>query len=185
MNWPCVWTSATGQCRARAVGAKEQIVAEIVETSSETSETADQAVGAIQQGQRSELAQRLIDAPDLPAFVTELITTQATTVAGTEAVGFLIERGAEAVSLQFLSHLRHDNSSAEVRAAAVAAFRDLVAPCITQLKDGAIELGLTGDSHESQFCLVTLLRSDSEVVAVSAVIARCLDLERPASDSAP
>jgi hypothetical protein len=53
-----------------------------------------------------------------------------------------------------------------------------VAPCITQSKDGAIELGLAGDSHETQFCLVTLLRSDGEVVAVSAVIARCLDLER-------
>jgi hypothetical protein len=158
-------------------GAKEQIVEEIVETS-ESSEAVEQAAGAVQQGQRSELAQRLIDAPDLPAFVTELITTQATTVAGTEAVGFLIERGSEAVSLRLLAHLRHDNSSAEVRSAAVSACRELVAPCITQLKDGAIELGLTGDSHEAQFCLVTLLRSDSEVVAVSAVIARCLDLER-------
>lgn len=153
-------------------------MAEGIVESSQSSESAQSAPGASQPSGRSELAQRLIDARDLPAFVTELISTQATTVAGTEAVGFLIERNAETLSLRLLAHLRHDTSTPEVRAAAVSAFQELVAPCVQQSKDGAIELGLTGDSHEAQFCLVTLLRADNEVVAVSAVIARCLDLER-------
>ncbi len=153
-------------------------MAEGIVESSQSSE-AEQAQGTAQpSGHRSELAQRLIDARDLPAFVTELISTQATTVAGTEAVGFLIERADESVSLRLLAHLRHDNSSAQVRTAAVSAFQELVVPCVQQMKDGAIELGMTGDTHETQFCLVTLLRADNEVVAVSAVIARCLDLER-------
>ncbi len=148
----------------------------IVESSQTSSQSGQRA--APQSSHRSDLAQRLIDAPDLPAFITELITTQATTVAGTEAVGFLLERQEQNVGLRLLAHLRHDNSDAEVRAQAVQAFQELIRPCLQQMKDGAIDLGMTGDSHESQFCLVTLLRSDSEVIAVSAVIARCLDLER-------
>jgi biotin carboxyl carrier protein len=154
-------------------------VAEGIVETSQTSESAASSQASVgQAASRSELAQRLIDAPDLPAFVTELISTQATTVAGTEAVGFLIESAAGNLSLRLLAHLRHDNSTPQVRAAAVSAFQELVRPCVAQLKDGAIELGMTGDSHEPQFCLVTLLRADGEVVAISAVIARCLDLER-------
>ena len=37
---------------------------------------------------------------------------------------------------------------------------------------------MVGDSAESQFCLITLLRSEGQPVAVSAVIARCLDVNR-------
>jgi biotin carboxyl carrier protein len=49
---------------------------------------------------------------------------------------------------------------------------------VLQGKDGAIEVSGGNDAHEAQYCLVTLLRSEGEVVAVSAVITRCRDLER-------
>ncbi len=137
-----------------------------------------QGVGQ-QTGARSQIAQRLIDAPNLPAFVTELITAQATTVAGTEAAGFLIDNADKQIGLRLLSHVRSDNSDEQTRTAAINAFQELVKPCIQQSKDGAIDLGMAaGDSVESQFCLITLLRNEGDIVAVSAVIARCRDLER-------
>jgi biotin carboxyl carrier protein len=48
---------------------------------------------------------------------------------------------------------------------------------VAQQKDGAIQIPDSGDT-EPQFCLVTLLRNEGEVVAVSAVVTRCRDLER-------
>lgn len=155
----------------------------IVEPSSQGSDqnTAQGVVQGVgqQSGARSQIAQRLIDAPSLPAFVTELITAQATTVAGTEAAGFLIDRAEKQLALRLLSHVRSDSSDEQTRTAAVSAFQELVKPCIQQSKDGAIDLGMApGDSVESQFCLITLLRNEGEIVAVSAVIARCRDLER-------
>ncbi len=154
----------------------------IVEPSSQGSEQNTSTQGIVQgqqAGARSQIAQRLIDAPNLPAFISELITAQATTVAGTEATGFLIERGQDKVGLRVLAHIRNDESDEQTRSAAVTAFQELVRPCIQQAKDGAIDLGMTaGDSIESQFCLITLLRNEGEIVAVSAVIARCRDVER-------
>src|SRR4029079_3082412 len=58
------------------------------------------------------------------------------------------------------------------------AFQDLIQPCITQGKDGALEVGGAGDTIDPQFCLVTLLRNEGEVVAASAVITRCANLDR-------
>ena len=130
-------------------------------------------------GARSQLVQQLIEAANLPAFMNSLLTAQAITVAGTEAAGFLLERGAEeAISLRPIAHVRPDNSSPEARTAALNAFQELVRPCIQQNKDGAIEVGGPNDAAESQFCLVTLLRADNAVVAVSAVVTRCINLER-------
>ena len=130
-------------------------------------------------GQRSQLVQQLIEAASLPAFMNSLLTAQAITVVGTEAAGFLIERGAEeALNLRPIAHVRPDQSSPEARTAALNAFQDLVKPCIAQGKDGAIEVGGPNDAAESQFCLVTLLRADNTVVAVSAVVTRCLNIER-------
>ena len=119
--------------------------------------------------------QRLLEANNLPAFINDLLTTQAVTVAGTEAAGFIIERAEEAVALRPIAHIRPDNSSAETRAAAIKAFSDLVRPCVEQDKDGAIEVGTPNDAAETQFCLVTLLRNEGEVVAVSAVVTRCIE----------
>ena len=128
---------------------------------------------------RSQLVQRLLDhTSNLPAFLHDLLTTQAVTVAGTEAAGFLIERGEKGPALRPIAHIRPDNSPAETRQAALQAFMDIVRPCVQQGKDGAIEVGAPNDAHEAQFCLVTLLRSDGEVVAVSAVITRCINVER-------
>lgn len=157
--------------------------------------------GAEQQGRpgnRSQLVQRLLDhSVNLPAFVHDLLQTQAVTVAGTEAAAFLIERGAApppaegedadgaaaqdgngTLALRPIAHIRPDQSTPEIRAAAIQAFQDIVKPCVQQAKDGAIEVSGGNDAHEAQYCLVTLLRSEGEIVAVSAVITRCRDLER-------
>lgn len=127
---------------------------------------------------RSKILQRLLDASsDLPVFVNDLLTTQAVHVAGTEAAAFLIERREGQVGLRLIAHIRPDESSADVRQAAVRAFQNLVQPCVQQSKDGAIEVG-SPDGGDAQYCLVTILASEGEVVAVSAVITRCRDMER-------
>ncbi len=146
----------------------------------ETSEYSEETEQEQPSGQRAPMVQRLLDAPNLPAFVQDLITTQATTVVGTEAIGFLIENGEEgAKQLRLLAHVRPDNSAPDVREAAVKAFIELVKPCVKEGKDGAIEIGV-GDAYqpESQYCLITLLRAEGSAVAVSAVITRCMNQER-------
>jgi biotin carboxyl carrier protein len=162
----------------------------IIEGTQPASSTAEQTPQSIS---RSRLVQRLLAAgSDLPAFVRDLLTTQAVVVVGTEAAGFLIEmvqaeaaaEGAPAkpaeMRLQLIEHIRPDQSTPDVRSAAIQAFADIVKPCIVQNKDGAIEIGVDKpqDTVEPQFCLVTLLRADNRVVAVSAVITRCRDKER-------
>jgi RND family efflux transporter MFP subunit len=133
---------------------------------------------------RSRLVQRLLSASStVPQFVEDLLRTQAVVVAGTEAAGFLIERrGPETeageAALRLVAHIRPDNSSADTRAAAVSAFSEIIQPCIAGAKDGAIEIQAGDNAPEPQFCLVTLLRSDGEIVAASAVITRCIDIER-------
>ncbi len=134
---------------------------------------------------RSKLVQRWLNASSaLPAFVNDLLTTQAVIVAGTEAAGFLIEAGQDAegrpakntFSLRPVAQVRPDNAE-EIRQQAMAAFIEIVKPCVSQNKDGAIEVGQASEG-ELQYCLVTLLRNEGQVVAVSAVITRCRDLER-------
>jgi RND family efflux transporter MFP subunit len=132
---------------------------------------------------RSRLVQRLLSASStVPQFVEDLLRTQAVVVAGTEAAGFLIERRPDADSsesmLRLVAHIRPDASTADTRAAAVAAFREIIQPCLAGAKDGAIEIQAGDNAPEPQFCLVTLLRSEGEIVAASAVITRCMDLER-------
>jgi multidrug resistance efflux pump len=152
----------------------------IVESSDQGSEQeqADQK----QQGgiARAPMVQKLLDAPNLPAFLNELITTQATTVAGTEAAGFLIERGGEGFGFRPIAHVRPDASTPEVRDAALKAFMELIKPFVTGGKDGAIELSNPSEVYqpETQFCLVTILRAEGQAVAVSAVITRCMNLDR-------
>jgi multidrug resistance efflux pump len=118
--------------------------------------------------------------PNLPNFMQDLIYAQALTVNGTEAAGFIIEPdGKGGAALRNIAHVRQDNSPIEVRQQAIQAFAELVKPCLQQGKDGALSLGPAGDnSPDQQYCLVTLLRSEGNVVAVSAVITRCLDEER-------
>src|SRR3954462_1264152 len=147
----------------------------IVETSGQGQQ---QQQGA--QGKRSKLVERLLDASaNLPAFMKDLLGTMAVTVAGTEAAGFLIERGQteDQAGLRVVTHIRPDDSDEEVRTAAIRAFTEIIVPCIQQNKDGAIEVA-TPDEGEPQFCLVTLLRNEGQAVAVAAVITRCRDQER-------
>jgi multidrug resistance efflux pump len=130
---------------------------------------------------RSRLVQRLVAAPpNLPAFMTDLITAQAITVGGTEAAGFVIEPdGRGSCRLARVAHVRHDDSPEDVRQAALQAFAEIVRPCIQQGRDGAIEVGgASPENPEPQFCLVTLLRAEGQLQGASAVITRCRDLER-------
>src|SRR3954470_17078502 len=131
-------------------------------------------------GKRSKLVERLLDASaNLPAFMKDLLGTMAVTVAGTEAAGFLIERGEkpDQAGLRVITHIRPDDSDEEIRQAAIRAFTEIIVPCIQQNKDGAIEVG-SPDEGEPQFCLVTMLRNEGQAVAVAAVITRCRDQER-------
>jgi multidrug resistance efflux pump len=132
------------------------------------------------QANRSRLVARLLAASaDLPQFLNDLITTQAVVVAGTEAVAFLIQRGEQSgFMLQVAAHVRPDGADEEVRNQAIQAFRELVHPCVQQNRDGAIELSPSTPTDEGQYCLVTLLRNEAQVVAVSAVVTRCRDVER-------
>jgi len=164
-----------------------------IEHSSQSQSSSSSASGGEQPGSgqsRSKLVQRLLEASnDLPQFLNDLLTTQAVVVAGTEAAGFLVERqpgkpgedGAaakeEKMGLRPVAHIRPDESDHETRQAALRAFQNLIVPCVQQNKDGAIEVG-SPDGGEPQFCLITLLKSEGQVVAVSAVITRCRDLER-------
>ncbi|HXE55686.1 MAG TPA: hypothetical protein VN541_21865, partial [Tepidisphaeraceae bacterium] len=152
----------------------------IVESSDQSSEEQEQQQEQSQGIARNPVVQRLLDAPNLPAFVQDLITTQAQTVVGTEAIGFLIEKGEEGLSLRMLAHVRPDQSTKEMRDQAVKAFIELVKPCVKEGKDGAMEINGPGDAYhpESQYCLITLLRADGEPVGVSAVITRCMNHER-------
>jgi hypothetical protein len=132
-------------------------------------------------GERSRLVQRLLDGgTDMPAFLNDLLATMAVTVAGTEAAAFIIQRSGDQLTLHNNNmHIRQDESDAQTRAAALDAFQNLVKPCILQGKDGAIDLGnIAGAESEPQYCLITLLREGQEIVAVAAVITRCLNLER-------
>lgn len=148
-------------------------------------ETTNTGQDQSQQGSiaRGRLVQRLLAASsNLPAFVNDLLTTQAVVVAGTEAAGFIIEPKQDGdkpgFELKAICHIRPDTSSAETRAAALSAFQEIVRPCIEQGKDGAIQLSPESETVDPQFCLVTLLRSEGNVVAVSAVITRCPNQER-------
>jgi RND family efflux transporter MFP subunit len=147
-------------------------------------ESQNQGSGQQQQqgtaGKRSKLVERLLDASaNLPAFMKDLLGTMAVTVAGTEAAGFLIERGEkpDQAGLRVITHIRPDDSDDEIRQAAIRAFTEIIVPCIQQNKDGAIEVG-SPDEGEPQFCLVTMLRNEGQAVAVAAVITRCRDQER-------
>ncbi len=129
---------------------------------------------------RAALVQKLMaNTPNLPAFLQDLITVQAVMVVGTEAAGFVVEPHPEkGFDLKPVVHIRPDNSAEDVRNQAMQAFLEIVRPCVQQGQDGAIQIGATEDQIEPQFCLVTLLRSDANVVAVSAVITRCRDVNR-------
>jgi len=134
------------------------------------------------------LVQHLLVATEsLPEFVKSLLKAQALMVAATEAAAFLVEaqkdpdKDQKEPSLRLIEHIRPDNSPPEARAAAVAGFQQLIKSVFSQGKDGAIvELPSNegGSGIEPQFCLITPLRRETQIVAVTAVITRCMDLGR-------
>lgn len=137
------------------------------------------------------MLQRLLQqGSDLPAFIKALIESQGVVVAGTEAAAFLIEPnnngdgaqpqgGPPDFKLRAIAHVRPDESAPEVRQKALEAFAEIVRPCVAQGKDGVIEVdGSRKDTVDPQFCLVTLLRSEGNIVGVSAVIARAANMAR-------
>lgn len=128
---------------------------------------------------RSKLVERLLDATaSLPVFMKDLLQTMAVTVAGTEAVGFILDRDeGNPTGLRPITHIRPDEADDELRASAIKAFVEIIVPCVQQNQDAAIEVD-SPDEGESQFCLVTLLRLEGRAVAVAAIIARCSDQER-------
>jgi multidrug resistance efflux pump len=157
----------------------------IVESSQSGSEQQPQQQGQVgQQVARQRLVQRLMaSTSSLPNFLHDLIMTQAHVVAGTEAAAFILEPvqtegGKPGFNLKPIAHIRPDESDADTRSAALNAFQEIVRPCVEQNKDGAIHIDGTENGGESQYCLVTLLRSEGNAVAVSAVITRSRDLER-------
>lgn len=157
----------------------------MVESTSSHEENSEQSKrqGPGQAITRSKLVQRLLgQSANLPAFLTDLLNTQAITVAGTEAACFLVERGEEdgkpVPVLNVVAHIRPGEDDETARVAAVNAFQEIVKPCIFQNRDDAIEVGPMNDAYEAQYCLVTLLRAENELVAVSAVITRCRDRAR-------
>src|SRR6185295_10908223 len=81
--------------------------------------------------------------------------------------------GDNSIHLKAIAHIRPDNSPQEVRQQALQAFQEIVAPCLEQGQNGAILIEGTEGVGEPQFCLVTLLRNEGNVVACSAVITRC------------
>jgi hypothetical protein len=104
----------------------------------------------------------------------KFLAAQAFAVAGTEAAAFSIKKpGRNRIILQPQLHIRPDESSAQVRAAAIAAFQEIVRPCVMQGKDGAIEIKLNDGAADPQFCLVTLVRNMYGIVGADAVITRC------------
>ncbi len=128
---------------------------------------------------RSRLVAKLLAAgPDIREFMNDLLTVQAIVVNGTEAAGFLLEPGEGGAQLRNVAHIRPDGSDEETRRAALQAFIEIVGECLKQGKDGVIDVGAPTESIEPQFCLVTLLRDENQIVAASCVITRCRDQER-------
>jgi hypothetical protein len=127
-----------------------------------------------------QLQKAIQHAPDLPAFLHQMIYLQAVTVAGTEAAAFVIKPGEQAgFLLELADHIRPDESPEDVRHAAIEAFKNIVRPCVEQNKDGAVEVDAADATGEVQYCLVTLLRNENAMpVAVTAVVTRARDLQR-------
>jgi len=109
-------------------------------------------------------------------WMNATLTAQAVAVCRTEAVFFVLERRWWKRRLQPIVHIRPDDSSRKVRAAAIKAFRDICEPFFRQEKDGAIEIISGAKTPDSQFCLVTLFRDKTGVCAASAVIIRVQDM---------
>jgi hypothetical protein len=77
--------------------------------------------------------------------------------------------------LRAVQHVRPGDADASQRAAALAAFEDVVGPCVDAAEDRAVQVGADDGWWGPQYCLVTLERTDQRIVGAAAFIVRCLD----------
>ena len=113
-----------------------------------------------------------------PGYLERSIRKIAVDVRATEAAAFAVERDVrQRLWMDVLVHIRPDCSDPEVRARAIAAFKDVISPCVDEGKDGAIEVDDRDAGQGKQYCIVTLVRRGSEIVGVAAFIVRCRDLD--------
>ncbi|HQY87266.1 MAG TPA: HlyD family efflux transporter periplasmic adaptor subunit [Tepidisphaeraceae bacterium] len=153
----------------------------LTESNSERERQQRQQNQSNQAMQRSRLLHKLLAPnPDIRQFIADLVYIQAVTVAGTEAAAFILEPGKEEgeANLINVAHIRPDQSEEGVRQQALKAFADIATTCIRENKNGAIDVGNADMNSEKQYCLVTLLRAENGIVAVTAVITRCRDEAR-------
>ncbi len=153
----------------------------IVESTESGSSREKETKGVAGDLPRRRLVQRLLaSSADLPTFIRNLLEQQGMMVAGTEAVAFLVEKAGEAdINLRVAGHVRPDESTPEIRQRALEEFAKIVRPCVLQAKDGVVEIdGARQDTIDPQFCLITLLRAEGQVIGVSAVITRCPNMQR-------
>ena len=110
-----------------------------------------------------------------PANLDDLVRGIASEIGATEAAAFSVKPDFfDGHQLDPLLHIRRDNPDAATRAAAVAAFKEILTPCVQQAKDGAVEIG-SWDGQRRQYCLVTLARRGETVAGAVAFIVRCRD----------
>lgn len=129
------------------------------------------------------MGQRLLaSSANLPQFVSDLLATQVLICAGSEAAGFLVEtreEGGEAhLSPRLIAHLQPGADPNADPNTALTTFQEILGPCLTQAKDGAIAIQGAEPGQAPRFCLVTLLHHDHKIAAVTAVITRCPTHER-------
>jgi hypothetical protein len=107
-----------------------------------------------------------------------LVHFVASQVGATEAAAFRLPE----LALAF--HIRPDEAGVEQRAAAIAAFRELVRPCVDSGKDGVFEIEgiceqqpsvLTYAGYRPQYCLIWLPTGHILQNAVVAIVTRCSD----------
>src|SRR5688572_13326180 len=108
--------------------------------------------------------------------IEDVIHTAAYMVGGTEAAVFRLP------DMALLLHVRPDDADAAQRAAAIAAFEELIRQ--VNGKDAVIEVVaedatqsrvLPYAGHRPQYCLIAFPSSGSAAEAVVAVIVRCAD----------
>jgi hypothetical protein len=117
---------------------------------------------------------------NLPAALFhEMVRRFATLVGATEAAGFVIAHDVpgDGPTLVPLVHIRPDDSTPELRAAAVHAFSDMVGRCVRQDKDAAFEISGRSSAPPAWGCLVTRLGYPETTFAAMAFIVRCEPLE--------
>ena len=105
-----------------------------------------------------------------PSNLEQLVQKIAVSIGATEAAAFRVVRDPLGVgNVDLLVHLRPDDSDAATRQAAVAAFEDVIAPCLE--RGSEIEVGADTGSGK-QFCLVVLARRGGDIAGAAAFIVR-------------